>query len=42
MLHFDGHAYKWKLVQYYVWSVALFGAETWTLWKVDQQYLESF
>jgi hypothetical protein len=22
--------------------MALYGAETWTLWKVDQEYLESF
>jgi hypothetical protein len=26
----------------YVWSIALYGAETWTLRKVDQKYLESF
>jgi hypothetical protein len=25
----------------YVWSIALYGAENWTLWKVDQKYLES-
>jgi hypothetical protein len=25
----------------YTWSMALYGAETWTLHKVDQQYLES-
>jgi hypothetical protein len=30
------------LVQCYIWSVALYGAETWVLWKVDQKYLESF
>jgi hypothetical protein len=24
------------------WSIALYGAETWTLQKVDQKYLESF
>jgi hypothetical protein len=24
------------------WSVALYGAETWILWKVDQKYLEGF
>jgi hypothetical protein len=30
-----------KLVQCYIWSIALYGAETWTLWKVDQKYLES-
>jgi hypothetical protein len=31
-----------KLVKYYMWSIALCGAETWTLCKVDQKYLESF
>jgi hypothetical protein len=31
-----------KLVKYYIWSTALYGAETWTLRKVDQKYLESF
>jgi hypothetical protein len=31
-----------KLVKCYIWSVALYGAETWTHRKVDQTYLESF
>jgi hypothetical protein len=31
-----------KLVKCYSWSIALYGAETWTLRKVDQKYLESF
>jgi hypothetical protein len=31
-----------KLVMCYIWSIALYGAETWTLRKVDQKYLESF
>ena len=31
-----------KLVNCYIWSVALYGAETWTLRKVDQEYPESF
>jgi hypothetical protein len=31
-----------KLVKCYIWSIALYGAEMWTLWKVDQKYLESF
>jgi hypothetical protein len=31
-----------KLVKCHIWSTALYGAETWTLWKVDQKYLESF
>jgi len=31
-----------KLVKCYVWSIALYGAETWTLRAVDQKHLESF
>jgi hypothetical protein len=31
-----------KLVKCYIWSIALYGAETWTLWAVDQKLLESF
>jgi hypothetical protein len=31
-----------KLVKSYIWSIALYGIETWTLGKVDQKYLESF
>jgi hypothetical protein len=30
-----------KLVKCYIWSIALYGAETWTLRTVDQEYLES-
>jgi hypothetical protein len=30
------------LVKFYIWGTALYGAETWTLRKVDQKYLESF
>jgi hypothetical protein len=29
-----------KLVKCYIWSIALYGAETWTLRKVDQNCLE--
>jgi hypothetical protein len=29
-------------VKCYIWSIALYGAETWTLQKVDQKYLGSF
>ena len=29
-----------KLVKCCIWSIALYGAETWTLRKVDQKYLE--
>ena len=31
-----------KLVKCYIWSTALYDAETWTLRTVDQKHLESF
>ena len=31
-----------KLVRCSIWSIALYGAETWTLRAVDQKHLESF
>jgi hypothetical protein len=31
-----------KLVKCNIWSIALYGAETWTLRNVDQKYLERF
>jgi hypothetical protein len=31
-----------KLVKYYIWSMALYGAETGTIRAVDQKHLESF
>jgi hypothetical protein len=31
-----------KLVKCYIWSIALYGAETWTLCATDQKHLESF
>ena len=31
-----------KLVKYYIWSMAFYGAETWTLRAADQKHLESF
>jgi hypothetical protein len=31
-----------ELVKYYIWSIVLYGAETWALRKVDQKYLERF
>jgi hypothetical protein len=34
--------FRKKLVKCYIWSIASCGAETWTLRKVDQKYLESF
>jgi len=30
-----------KLVKCYIWSIALYGADTWTLRAVDQKHLES-
>ena len=33
---------KKKLVKCYVWSIVLYGAETWTLREKDRKYLESF
>jgi hypothetical protein len=29
-----------EIVNCYIWSTALFGAETWTLRKVEQKYLQ--
>jgi hypothetical protein len=34
--------FKEKSVKCYIWSIALCGAETWTLRKTDKNYLESF
>ena len=31
-----------KLVKCYIWNMALYGAETWTLRAADKKYLESF
>ena len=31
-----------KLVKCFIWSIALYGAETWTLRAIDQKHLESF
>ena len=31
-----------KLVKCYIWSMALYGARTWTLRAADLKYLESF
>ena len=31
-----------KLIKCYIWSIAFYGAETWTLRAADQKYLESF
>ena len=34
--------FKEETSEVFMWSVTLHGAETWTLRKVDQKYLESF
>ena len=34
--------FRKRLVRCYVWSIALYGAETWTLGATDQKHLESF
>jgi hypothetical protein len=31
-----------KLVKCYIWSITLYGAEIWSLRKLDQKYLENF
>jgi hypothetical protein len=31
-----------KLVKCYIWSIALYGAETWTLQTVDEKHLDTF
>jgi hypothetical protein len=31
-----------KLVKCNIWSIALYGAETWTLWTLNQKHLDSF
>ena len=31
-----------KLVKCYIWSMPLYGTETWTLRAADQKYLDSF
>jgi hypothetical protein len=31
-----------NLVKCYIWCIALYGAETGTVWGVDQKQLESF
>jgi len=31
-----------KLVKCYIWNIALYGAENWTLRTADQKHLESF
>jgi hypothetical protein len=31
-----------ELVKFYIWSIALYGAETWALQAAHQKHLESF
>jgi hypothetical protein len=31
-----------KLLKCYIWIIALYGAENWTLWAVDQKQMKSF
>jgi hypothetical protein len=33
---------KKKLVKWYIWSIALYGAETWTLRAIDKKNIKSF
>ena len=33
---------KNKLIRYYVWSIAVYGSETWALTKLERKNLESF
>jgi hypothetical protein len=40
--HFSWIVFLQKQRYHYIWSVALNGAETWTLRAVDQKHLESF
>jgi hypothetical protein len=34
--------FRKELVKCYIWSMALYGAETWALLRVDQKYPETF
>jgi len=34
--------FRKKLVKCYTWSITLYGAETWTLQKIEQKYVECF
>ena len=31
-----------NLLKCYIWCIVLYGAETWTVWKVDPKYLGSY
>jgi hypothetical protein len=34
--------FRRKLIKCYIWSIALYGAETWTFRVVDKKHVESF
>jgi hypothetical protein len=34
--------FRKELVKCYIWSLAMYGAETWTLRKVDQKCIKNF
>jgi len=36
-----GLAVKDKIIKCYNYSIALYGTETWALWKINEKYLES-
>jgi hypothetical protein len=38
--HKSGFKFKKKLVKCYILRMGAWGAETWTLWKFEQKYLE--
>jgi hypothetical protein len=44
MVRYNMFLYHYYYYYYYsyIWSIALYGAETWMLWAVDQKHLESF
>ena len=29
-----------KVTNFYIWGITFYGVEYWTLWKIDQKYLE--
>ena len=38
----NGLNFKEENRKCYIWGMTLYGAETWTLLKIDQNYVESF
>ena len=41
-LNSDNFSFTGFFLKCYIWSIALYGAETWALRAVDQKHLESF